>query len=72
LRGLSGSGFDNQFWQTDAVNPGILGESPHPLSIVGVQDEFLNNDLKQAMARHRTLPNKAALKSNLTSYTKSR
>jgi len=35
-------------------------------------DEFLNNDLKQAMARHRTLPNKAALKSNLTSYTKSR
>jgi hypothetical protein len=36
LRGLSGSGFDDQFWQTDAVNPGIFWESPHPLSIVGV------------------------------------
>jgi len=35
LRGLSGSGFDDQFWRTDAVNPGILWESPHPLSIVG-------------------------------------
>jgi hypothetical protein len=28
LRGLSGSGFDNPFWQTDAVNPGIFWESP--------------------------------------------
>jgi len=37
LRGPSGSGFDDQFWQTDAVNPGILWESPHPLSIVGVE-----------------------------------
>jgi transposase len=34
-------------------------------------DEFLNNDLKQAMARHRTLPHKAALKSDLTSYMRS-
>src|SRR3954452_11947836 len=25
------------FWQTDAVSPAILWESPHPLSIVGVQ-----------------------------------
>jgi transposase len=42
LRGLSGSGFDDQFWQTDAVNPGIFWESPHPLSIVGViyTDEY--------------------------------
>lgn len=31
-------------------------------------DEFLNNDLKQAMARRRTPRNKAALKSGLTSY----
>jgi hypothetical protein len=38
LRGLSGSGFDDQFWQTDAVNPGILWESPHLLSIVGVRE----------------------------------
>src|SRR3954470_2941062 len=37
IEGLSGSGFDDQFWQTDAVNPGILWESPHPLSIVGVK-----------------------------------
>jgi hypothetical protein len=37
LRGPSGSGCDDQFWQTDAVNPGILWESPHPLSIVGVK-----------------------------------
>jgi transposase len=34
-------------------------------------DEFLNNDLKQAMARHRTLQDKAALKSDLTSYMRS-
>jgi hypothetical protein len=40
LRGLSGSGFDDQFWQTDAVNPGIFWESPHSLSIVGVSLEF--------------------------------
>src|SRR3954463_9328897 len=39
LRGLSGSGFDDQVWQTDAVNPGIFWESPHPLSIVGVNNE---------------------------------
>jgi transposase len=31
-------------------------------------DEFLNNDLKQAMARRRTPRNRAALKSGLTSY----
>jgi transposase len=31
-------------------------------------DEFLNNDLKQAMARRRTSPDNAALKSGLTSY----
>ena len=31
-------------------------------------DEFLNNDLKQAMARRRTPTDKAALKSGLTSY----
>ena len=31
-------------------------------------DEFLNNDLKQAMARRRTPRDKAALKSGLTSY----
>ena len=31
-------------------------------------DEFLNNDLKQAMARRRTPRNRAALKSELTSY----
>ena len=31
-------------------------------------DEFLNNDLKQAMARHRTPRDKVALKSSLTSY----
>src|SRR3954449_10317474 len=30
-------------------------------------DEFLNNDLKQAMARRRTPRDKAALKSSLTS-----
>ena len=30
-------------------------------------DEFLNNDLKQAMARRRTPRDKAALKSGLTS-----
>jgi hypothetical protein len=30
--------------------------------------EFLNNDFKQAMARHRTPPDKTALKSGLTSY----
>src|SRR5690242_5972407 len=34
-------------------------------------DEFLNNDLKQAMARHRTPRDKAALKSSLTSYMRS-
>jgi transposase len=34
-------------------------------------DECLNNDLKQAMARHRTPPDKAALKSGLTSYMRS-
>ena len=34
-------------------------------------DEFLNNDLKQAMARRRTPRDKAALKSNLTSYMRS-
>jgi transposase len=34
-------------------------------------DEFLNNDLKQAMARHRTPRDKAALKSGLTSYMRS-
>src|SRR5215212_470941 len=37
IEGPSGSGFDDQFWQTDAVNPGIFWESPHPLSIVGVR-----------------------------------
>ena len=31
-------------------------------------DEFLNNDLKQAMARRRTPRDKTALKSGLTSY----
>jgi transposase len=31
-------------------------------------DEFLNNDLKQGMARRKTLKSKAALKSGLTSY----
>jgi transposase len=31
-------------------------------------DEFLNNDLKQAMARRRTPKDKAGLKSGLTSY----
>ena len=31
-------------------------------------DEFLNNDLKQAMARRRTPRNRAALKSGLKSY----
>src|SRR4051794_12326892 len=34
-------------------------------------DEFLNNDLKQAMARRRTPPDKVALKSSLTSYMRS-
>jgi transposase len=34
-------------------------------------DEFLNNDLKQAMARRRTPRDKAALKSSLTSYMRS-
>ncbi len=34
-------------------------------------DEFLNNGLKQAMARRRTPPNKAALKAGLTSYMRS-
>jgi transposase len=34
-------------------------------------DEFLNNDLKQAMARRRTPKDKAALKSGLTSYMRS-
>ena len=34
-------------------------------------DEFLNNDLKQAMARHCTPRDKAALKSGLTSYMRS-
>src|SRR4051812_46440915 len=34
-------------------------------------DEFLNNDLKQAMARRRTPTDKAALKSGLTSYMRS-
>jgi len=31
-------------------------------------DEFLNNNLKQAMARRRTPRDKAALKSSLTAY----
>ena len=31
-------------------------------------DEFLNNDLKQAMARRRTPKDRAALKSGLTNY----
>src|SRR4051812_40192817 len=34
-------------------------------------DEFLNNDLKQAIARRRTPRDKAALKSGLTSYMRS-
>jgi transposase len=34
-------------------------------------DEFLNNDLKQVMARRRTPRDKAALKSGLTSYPRS-
>src|SRR3954471_6148328 len=34
-------------------------------------DEFLNNDLKQAMARRRTPPNRMALKSGLISYMRS-
>ena len=34
-------------------------------------DEFPNNDLKQAMGRHRTPRDKAALKSGLTSYMRS-
>src|SRR4051794_36554178 len=34
-------------------------------------DEFLNNDLKQAMARRRAPPDKASLKSSLTSYMRS-
>src|SRR5919202_5831310 len=34
-------------------------------------DEFLNNDLKQAMTRRRTPRDKAALKSGLTSYMRS-
>ena len=34
-------------------------------------DEFLNNDLKQAMARRRTPRDKIALKSGLTSYMRS-
>lgn len=34
-------------------------------------DEFLNNDLKQAMARRRTPRDKASLKSSLTSYMRS-
>src|SRR5215210_1606631 len=36
IEGTLRNGFDDQFWQTDAVNPGILWESPHLLSIVGV------------------------------------
>lgn len=34
-------------------------------------DEFLNNDLKQALARRRTPKDKAGLKSGLTSYMRS-
>ena len=34
-------------------------------------DEFLNNDLKQAMTRRRTPPDKASLESGLTSYMRS-
>jgi transposase len=34
-------------------------------------DEFLNNDLKQTMARRRTPRDKASLKSGLTSYRRS-
>jgi transposase len=34
-------------------------------------DEFLNNDLKQAMTRRRTPPDKTSLKSGLTSYMRS-
>lgn len=34
-------------------------------------DEFLNNDVKQAMARRRTPKDKGALKSGLTSYMRS-
>src|SRR3954464_14078549 len=34
-------------------------------------DEFLNNDLKQAVAPGRTPPDKVALKSSLTSYMRS-
>jgi len=34
-------------------------------------DEFLNNDLKQAMARRRTPRDKASLKAGLTSYMRS-
>jgi hypothetical protein len=34
-------------------------------------DAFLNNNLKQAMARQRTPRDKAALKSGVTSYRRS-
>src|SRR5215213_5973059 len=36
IEGVLRKRLDDQFWQTNAVNPGILWESPHPLSIVGV------------------------------------
>jgi hypothetical protein len=55
LRGLSGSGFDDQFGQTDAVNPGILWESHHPLSIVGVLQTFQRGWFELAFKRLKSL-----------------
>src|SRR3954451_24921209 len=38
IEGLSGTGFEAQLSQTDAVKPLIRWESPHPLSIAGVNN----------------------------------
>src|SRR3954451_9195855 len=57
IEGPSGSGFDDQFWPTDAVNPGIFWESPHPLSIVGVA---LRHQTPAAGDRERPLPGQEA------------
>jgi hypothetical protein len=37
--GTSGAGVDDQFWQTDCLNPQILREPPQPLSIVRVKND---------------------------------
>src|SRR4051795_9384431 len=47
IEGVSGTGLEAQSSQTDAVKSLIRWESPHPLSIAGVSQDFRANRFRQ-------------------------